>query len=130
MPRLVVVDASSMAAVLLDADAGEHAVMRGAQLLAPSLLPYEVANVLRRLESAGRLAPDHADQAFRDFTGLDLELWPWPVLADRVWQLRANLSTYDAAYVALAETTGATLLTRDSRLGRAPGPGCTIEVFA
>jgi len=128
--RLIVLDASSMAALLLDPEAGEHAVVRSAQLLAPSVLPYEVANVLRRLHSMRRLAARHASQAFADFTGLDVELWDWSLITDRVWQLRANLSSYDAAYVALAELAAATLLTRDARLARAPGIRCAVEVFS
>lgn len=127
--RLVVLDASSMTALLLNPEAGEHAVVRGAELLAPSVLPYEVANVLRRLHSKRRLASRHASQAFADFTTLDVALWDWSLISDRVWQLRANLSSYDAAYVALAELTSATLLTRDARLARAPGIRCAIEVF-
>jgi len=130
LPRLIVLDASSMTALLLDPEAGEHAVVRGAQLLAPSVLPYEVANVLRRLQSMPRLAARHASQAFADFAALDVELWDWSLIADRVWQLRANLSSYDAAYVALAELTAATLVTRDARLTRAPDIRCAVEVFS
>jgi predicted nucleic acid-binding protein len=128
--RLIVLDASSLTALLLDPEAGEHAVVRGTRLLAPSVLPYEVANVLRRLQSMRRLAVRHASQAFADFTALDVELWDWSLLADRAWQLRANLSSYDAAYVALAELTAATLLTRDARLAGAPGIRCAVEVFS
>lgn len=126
--RTIVIDASSMTALLLDPEAGEYAAVHGARLLAPSVLPYEVANVLRRLSSARRLAARHASQAFADLATLDVELWDWSLIADRVWQLRANLSSYDAAYVALAELTAATLVTRDARLARAPGIRCTVEV--
>ncbi len=104
--------------------------MQGARLLAPSVLPYEVANVLRRLQTTRRLAARHASQAFADLTVLDVELWDWSLIADRVWQLRANLSSYDAAYVALAELTAATLFTRDARLARAPDIRCAVEVFS
>lgn len=128
-PRLIVLDASSMAALLLDPDAGEHGIVRGAHLLAPSVLSYEVANVLRRLQSTRLLAAAHADQAFADFAAVDIELWHWSVIAERVWQLRPSLSSYDAAYVALGERTGATLVTRDARLARAPGIRCDVEVF-
>ena len=128
-PRAIVIDASSMTALLLDAEAGEHERASGSQLIAPSVLPYEVANVLRRLTLAGRLSMADADQAFADFTTLAVELWDWATLAARTWSLRANLSTYDAAYVALAELADATLITRDARLARAPGLRCPVEVF-
>jgi predicted nucleic acid-binding protein len=129
-PRLIVLDASSIAALLLDADAEEHSVAAepGARLLAPSLLPYEIANVLRRLQSARRLAGHHADQAFADLALLEIEFWNWSLLADRVWELRSNLTSYDASYVALAELTDATLITRDARLARAPGLRCTVAL--
>lgn len=127
--RLLVLDASSLTALLLDSDAAEHSVVRGAQLLAPSLLPYEVANVLRRLQTSRRLTARHASVAFADLAILDIEFWDWALLAERVWQLRHNLSSYDAAYVALAERTDALLVTRDAALARAPGVRCAVEVL-
>lgn len=129
-PRTLVVDASSMTALLLDAEAAEHEFVRSAYLIAPSVLPYEVMNVLRRLTLTQRIAQRHADQAFEDFADLAVDTWDWSTLATRTWSLRANLSSYDAAYVALAELTGATLITRDARLSRAPGIACAVEVFA
>ncbi|WP_188744718.1 type II toxin-antitoxin system VapC family toxin [Agromyces bauzanensis] len=128
-PRQLVVDASSMTALLLDAEAGEPELVSGSQLIAPSVLPYEVANVLRRLTLAGRLTAAEADQAFDDFTALAVDLWDWAAIAASAWSLRANLSSYDAAYVALAELVDATLVTRDGRLARAPGLGCPVELF-
>lgn len=127
---LIVLDASSLTSLLLDPTAAEHSLVRGARLLAPSLLPYEVTNVLRRLQAAGRLASRHATQAFSDLATLDIGYWDWALLAERVWQLRANLSSYDAAYVALAERTEALLVTRDARLAQAPGIGCAVKVFS
>ncbi len=118
-----------MTALLLDAEAGEHELVSGAQLIAPSVLPYEVANVLRRLSLAGRLSAADAEQAFDDFSALAVEVWDWATISARAWSLRANLSSYDAAYVALAELVDATLLTRDARLARAPGVGCRVELF-
>lgn len=128
-PRQIVIDASSMTALLLDAEAGEHDLVSGSHLIAPTVLPYEVANVLRRLTLAGRLSAADADQAFDDFTALTVELWDWATVAARTWSLRANLSSYDAAYVALAELVGVALVTRDARLARAPGLGCPVELF-
>lgn len=56
-----------------------------------------------------------------------MELWPYEALAARIWQLRANLTSYDAAYVALAETIDAPLVTLDRRIRQAPGISCTID---
>ncbi|MEV1129280.1 type II toxin-antitoxin system VapC family toxin [Agromyces sp. NPDC049794] len=128
-PRQLVIDASSMTALLLDPGAGEHALVTGSQLIAPGVLPYEVANVLRRLALAGRLTAAEADQAFDDFTALAVALWDWTAIAARAWSLKANLSSYDAAYVALAELVDAPLVARDARLARAPGLGCPVELF-
>ncbi|GAA1058497.1 ribonuclease VapC9 [Agromyces luteolus] len=126
----LVLDASSVVGLLLDPDAEEHAIASRGSLHAPSIVPYEVSNVLRRLQGAGKLADRDAEQAFADYAALDIELWPWPTLGERVWQLRGNLSSYDAAYVALAERIDATLVTRDARLARAPGTTCAITVVA
>ena len=85
-------------------------------VVAPDLLPYEVTNVLRRHRNAGRLSETEAGWLSTACTALSIELWPHAVLADRVWSLGANLSAYDAAYVALAERLGAVLLTADARI--------------
>lgn len=85
--------------------------------------------MLRRLQAAGRLASRHATQAFSDLATLDIEFWDWALLAERVWELRVNLSSFDAAYVALAERTDALLVTRDAALARAPEVRCAVEVL-
>ncbi|RCS58923.1 PIN domain-containing protein [Microbacterium sp. JB110] len=129
---MLVVDASVLVTLLIDpGDAGERVAdrMRGADLLAPTLVHYEVANVLRRRCNAGMLSPVQADQAFEDLQALSLLLWPFDALSARAWSLGHNLSAYDAAYVALAETAGATLLTRDRRLANAHGVRCAVEVI-
>lgn len=61
--------------------------------------------------------------------GLPINLWPWALLTDRAWELRENLSTYDAGCVALAERLGAPLITGDARIARAPGVVCRVEDF-
>lgn len=131
MTARVVCDASAVAAALLDSGADGRwaaAQLTGADLCAPTLLHYECGNVLRRCELNGSVSADQAAQAYADLRDLDVELWPHEAVADRAWQLRANLSGYDAAYVALAELLAAPLVTLDRRIQRAPGPRCVIVV--
>jgi predicted nucleic acid-binding protein len=84
--------------------------------------------VLRRLVREGRLSASRAKQAVQDLLDLRITRYPHSVLLPRIWQLRHNLSAYDAAYVVLAEKLGATLLTRDARLASAAGRSATVEV--
>jgi predicted nucleic acid-binding protein len=127
-PR-VVCDASALVAVLLDAgDDGQWVTVAlgGAELIAPSLVGFETANIIRRHELAGLVSSDQAAQAHADLLELAIECWPHDLLARRVWELRHNLSIYDASYVALAEMVNATLVTLDERLANAPGISCTV----
>jgi predicted nucleic acid-binding protein len=129
MTDRAVCDASALVALLVDGGAaGEWATreLRGADLLAPHLALFEAGNILRRHELAALVSADQAAQAHADLLDLPIELWPYELLARRAWHLRANLSVYDAAYVALAEHTGATLVTLDSKLAGAPGITCTV----
>jgi predicted nucleic acid-binding protein len=100
----------------------------GAELAAPHLVMFEVANVLRRLERSKAITGDAAAQAHHDLLDLPIDLWPYETLAARSWQLRGNLSSYDAAYVALAAELDATLVTLDRRLAAAPGLPCAVAV--
>lgn len=130
MKHLVVCDASAIVTVLLDSgDNGTWLAERlaGAKLVAPALLPFECANVIRRQELGAVIGADQAAQAHADLLDLPIQLWPYEILADRVWQLRATMTSYDAAYVALAETLGVPLVTLDGRLRRAPGVACAVE---
>jgi predicted nucleic acid-binding protein len=125
----VVCDASALTALLIDGGSdGRWAAeaFAGADLAAPSLIDFETANILRRHELSGLISPDQAAQAHTDLLDLAIEHWPYDLLAIRAWQLRQNLSIYDASYVALAELLGATLVTLDRRIGRAPGSRCAI----
>jgi predicted nucleic acid-binding protein len=129
---LVVLDASAVVAMIASGgDIGDRIAARlaDATLLAPHLLPTEVDSALRGLERGGRISTAQADAARGIFAQFPIDLWPWHLLADRAWQLRANATTYDAGYLALAELTGATLLTCDSRLGNVPGVAARVEVF-
>jgi predicted nucleic acid-binding protein len=103
-------------------------VCAGATLYAPALLPFECANIIRRHEAAGLIGSDQAAQAHADLLDLAVELWPYETLAARVWELRQNLTSYDAAYVALAEAIDVPLVTFDRRLARASGIRCTVRV--
>jgi predicted nucleic acid-binding protein len=125
----VVCDASALTALLLDSGPDGQWVtgaFTGADLAAPSLIGFETANIVRRHELAGLISPDQAAQAHADLLDLAIERWPHEILAARAWQLRLNLSIHDASYVALAELLGATLVTLDRRIGRAPGLRCAI----
>jgi predicted nucleic acid-binding protein len=76
--------------------------------------------------AAGLVSADRAAQAHADLLDLAIELWPYELLSSRVWELRANLSAYDAGYVAVAELTDAPLVTLDRRIARAPGLRCAV----
>lgn len=129
MTARVVCDASALVAVLLDGGPdGRWATqaITEAELLAPALASFEAANVIRRHELAGLVSSDQAAQAHADLLDLVIEHWPYDLLASRAWELRENLSIYDATYVALAELADATLVTLDRRIGGAPGLRCTV----
>jgi predicted nucleic acid-binding protein len=123
----LVVDASVIVAALVDSgpDGGwaEEILARDA-LAAPHLMPVEVANILRRASLAGEISDAIAALAHADLTSLPIEYFPYLPFATRVWELRSNLTAYDAWYVALAETLTARVATLDERLTRAPGPRC------
>jgi predicted nucleic acid-binding protein len=95
--------------------------------MAPSLIDIEVLRALRGRVLGGKLSARHADRAVRDLRRMPIDRLDMLPLLDRVWDLRANLSAYDAAYVALAESL-AVLITGDERLSRASGPRCTFRV--
>ncbi len=95
----------------------------------PHLLDSEVTSVLRRLVLRGDLTVELGDEAMARFLQLELERFPADWLRPRMWELRENLSAYDATYVALAESIGASaLVTTDARLAGAPGLRCTVRV--
>jgi predicted nucleic acid-binding protein len=130
---VIVLDASAAIDWLLRSSAGQQIEQRiygqHETLHAPHLLDLEFAQVLRRLVREGAVSALRADQAIDDWLGLRVTRYPHFVLLPRIWQLRHNLSAYDAAYVALAEELGAPLVTRDSRLASAAGHGAVVEVF-
>jgi predicted nucleic acid-binding protein len=95
---------------------------------APHLLDVEVLQGLRRYARQRILDADRGRQAIEDLGALPLTRYPHGALADRVWELRDNLTAYDATYVALAEALDAVLLTGDGKLAGAPGHRVRIEV--
>ena len=100
------------------------------ELAAPHLLDSEVVHVLRGLVRRRSVSDEQATVALDGFSRLGITRFPADWLRSRMWALRHNLSAYDATYVALAESTGATsLLTTDARLARAPGVRCFIELL-
>lgn len=126
----LVPDASVVVAALVDSGPeGRWAEeqLAGATLMAPDLVVVEVLNILRRLEHAGNLAELVASLAQQDLGELAIELLPPSPFADRIWQLRHNLTCYDAWYVAIAEAFELPLATLDRRLAHASGPRCPIR---
>ena len=127
--RTVVVDASALVDALL-IDGVARSRLTTANLHAPELIDAEVLSVIRRLVLAGKLLEAAGMRALETVSRLGLrrystlELWP------RAWELRANLSAYEALYVALAERLDAPLVTTDAKAARAPGLGCAVEVLA
>lgn len=125
----VVLDASAVVSLLLDPGprgARVADLLAAAPAHAPALLPFEVANVLRRLRLAGAVSATAAALAHDDLFRLPVELWPYEVVAGRVVALSGSLTPYDAAYVALAELLAGTLVTADRRLAAAPGVRCPV----
>lgn len=95
---------------------------------APALIDIEFLSGIRGLVAGGRVTRRAAEQAIDLFLGAPIDRHPHGPLAWRIWQLRSNLTPYDAAYVALAEMLGNSLLTFDARLARAPTIRCSVEL--
>lgn len=96
---------------------------------APALLGIEVAGALRGLVRGGHATPEMAGAALADLISADIALYDPTPLLPRVWSWRDNLTPYDAVYVALAEVLGATLVTLDARIARAPGHDALVDVI-
>ena len=130
---MIVLDASAAVDWLLQTPAGQRIEQRiyahNDTLHTVYLLDVEFAQVLRRLVREGTLARKRAEEAIEDLIVVRVTRYAPVLLLNRIWQLRQNLSAYDAAYVALAEELKAPLITRDRRIAAAPGHTATIEVF-
>ncbi|MSO94156.1 MAG: PIN domain-containing protein [Rhodospirillales bacterium] len=129
---MIVVDASAVLEVLLRTAAAaaveERIFDSGETLHAPHLIDVEVAQVLRRYAIGGAIDPQRCGAALADLASLPLNRYPHDFLLPRVWELRSNLTAYDAVYVALAEALDAPLLTRDRRLANASGHSARVEL--
>jgi predicted nucleic acid-binding protein len=129
---VIVVDASALIEVLLRtpaAKAVEDRLFAPQQTLhAPHLIDLEVAQVIRRLAMHREIAAKRGRDALSDLADFPLWRYPHDSLLARIWDLRGNLTAYDAAYVALAEALDALLLTRDKRLASAAGHRARIEL--
>ncbi len=127
------VDASVIVTALADDGPdgdGARRRLRGERLAAPHLIDVEVVAAWRRMSLAGQLDERRVGLALGDLRVLRLDRVPHQPLVDRCWQLRTNLTVYDAMYVALAEMTDSVLLTADGKLAGSPGPRCRIEVLS
>lgn len=122
-----VVDSSVLVTALVDSGPyGEWAesIVAAGALHAPELARVETANILRRMEGAKEITTAEANAAYEDLIQLNLEVFSFDPFAERIWELRHNLTSYDAWYVAIAEALRLPLATLDKRLARATGPTC------
>jgi len=128
---VIVLDASALLEWLLQTPAGERVRQRiaGESLHAPHLLDLEVAQVLRRFSAAGLVSSRRAEESLEALQEVPLLRHAHTPLLPRIWSLRAHLSAYDAAYVALAEALDAPLLTRDARISAATGLTARVELI-
>ena len=129
---MIVVDSSAVVDVLSGVDGAEalRARIRDEELTAPHLIDYEVGSALRGLVLGGHLSVARAQDLLGDYA--DLDVWRWPArppLGRRAFDLRNNLSAYDAAYVVLAEALECPLVTRDERLARSAGHSAEVEML-
>jgi len=130
----VILDASVVVAGLVDdGPDGRWAeslltetLLADGRIVAPHLLPAEVSNVLRRAENRGDISSDLATLAMDDLIALGFEFVEFHPFAERIWELRHNLTSYDAWYVSVAEVRDDTLATLDRRLADAPGIRCEV----
>ena len=130
---MIVLDASAVIEVLFRSQAGLEIDKRifspRESIFAPHLLGLEVVQVLRRYCASGDFDSERGKEAIEDLKDLPINRHPHDIFLDRIWELRHNMTAYDAAYVALAETLPAPLLTRDAHLVSAPGHRAVIELI-
>ena len=125
----VIVDASVLVSALVGSGTEgrwSESLIEEDQISAPELVMPETINSLRRLEGSGQINRREADGAFRDLMDFRIILYSFEPFAGRVWELRFNLTSYDAWYVALAESLDCPLATLDARIRRATGPTCEM----
>jgi predicted nucleic acid-binding protein len=131
---VIVLDASAVVAVLVGPGSEAERIRKkvegpGESLHVPHLMDLEVLHALRRQTLLGTLSQERGAEALEDLKNIAFVRYPHASLVDRIWDLKSNLTAYDAAYVALAEALGAPLVTLDARLARAPGIRAAVEVY-
>ena len=130
---MIVLDASAAVEWLLQTTAGQRIENRiyskSETLHSPQLLDLEIIQVLRRLVLKKVITESRADEAIHDLVDLRMHRYPHLPFLGRIWQLRHTVSSYDAAYIVLAEMLGAPLITRDGRLASASGHRASVELF-
>ena len=127
---MIVPDASVMLEVILRTATGMRALRpllsEDESLHAPHLLDLEVVQVLRRYLRAGIIDEKRATEALEDYSSFSIQRYPHDLFLARIWELRRNLTAYDAAYIALAEALEATFLTCDRALAKSAGHRANI----
>lgn len=124
---MIVLDASAALSALLNAGPARH-MLTTEQVHAPHLVDSEVASGLRRHVASRRIAADRGWAALDAWRRLGITRYALHGSLGRIWELRENLSAYDAGYVALAELLGCSLVTADARISRAPDVRCPVTV--
>jgi predicted nucleic acid-binding protein len=130
---VIVCDASAVLDLLLNSgnafQIAEKFFAAGETLHAPHLLDVEVAQVLRRYLLSGQIEAARGLEALEDLADLSLQRYPHALFLSRIWELRHNLTAYDAAYIALAEALAARLVTCDHKLAASVGHNAQIELI-
>jgi len=131
---LAVIDASVLA-VFYAADDSRHALVAtrlkaGDKLFAPAHLDAEIVSALRGMARRNQALDQTVPSALTHLAGFPIRRMPLPPLLERMWELRNNVTAYDAAYIALAERLGAVLITCDARLATASGPTCNFDLIS
>lgn len=127
----IVVDASVLIAALVDpGKIGNWAedILGGGSLHAPELARAEATNILRRLERTKQITTPEANAAHEDLMMLDLELFTFDPFAERIWELRHTVTSYDGWYIAVAEALRLPLATLDKALSKTSGPTCDFLI--
>jgi predicted nucleic acid-binding protein len=130
---LIVIDNSALIEAMVGAGARSRAVARrieNERLVAPELIDVEAVSTIRGLVLGGKLSAVRGQAAIGALAGFPIQRVPHRGLVERMWELRDNLTAYDAAYVALAEQLSTSLVTGDGRLASAPRLRCAVEVIA
>jgi predicted nucleic acid-binding protein len=127
---MIVVDASVLVEALTEDPRALRARLSLDELHTSQHVDVEVASAVRRLEAAGKVTAVRAAGAIAAVVQLEVRQHRAAPLLDRIWQLRHNVTPYDATYVALAEHLGCRLVTKDARLAASPGIRCEVELLA